>query len=193
MNSLILILILSIFIAIYLWLKRKKLEFFAFLFGAIGLFAIILTLFSNHLQDGLNLIIMKIMEAVNTYVNAYEIYPSQGIISVNGGNGIVSILLNYECSGIIEHLVFTVLILFFPFGSNIKMLIKLIVGNIYIIFANILRLLVIIGSVKIWGVDSYYIVHTIIGRLLFFIMMIILYYIIFTKTQLKVQKVGGIK
>ena len=51
-----------------------------------------------------------------------------------------------------------------------------IIGCISIFFFNVIRIVVICAIIYKFGSDSYYIAHTIIGRLVFYIMSILLYY-----------------
>jgi len=101
--------------------------------------------------------------------------------------------INYECSGVIEMLVFTSLLLFFPFGRPIRKLLYIIGGNAFIFLANILRILMIVFVSKTFGAEYFYLAHTLLARLLFFGLMIALYYYVFTNTHLKNQHVGKLK
>ena len=57
-------------------------------------------------------------------------------------------------------------------------------------FANIIRLFVIGTTIYYFGNDAYYIAHTIVGRIIFYALSVILYYYIFTKSQIVKQKIG---
>jgi exosortase family protein XrtG len=90
-------------------------------------------------------------------------------------------------------LVFTSLLLFFPFGKPSRKLVYAVGGNVFIFLANIIRILMIVFVSRTFGADYFYIAHTLLGRLLFFALMIVLYYLVFTVTHLKNQHVGELK
>jgi exosortase family protein XrtG len=120
----------------------------------------------------------------------YTVSFKELVVMIDTKTGFVTMILNYECSAIIEMLVYTCLILFFPFTNIREKVIKSIWGNIYIFLCNTLRLLFIMVMVKVLGIEYYRMIHTVLARILFFVFMVILYYLVFTKEQLVKQKVG---
>lgn len=90
-------------------------------------------------------------------------------------------------------LVFTSLALFFPFGGTLRKGINIVLGNLYLYAANIIRIMFIALGVKVLGASYFYIFHTLFARILFFGLTIILYYYVFTSTQLRYQRVGEIQ
>lgn len=178
---------------VLLTLKKLELNFFRFFIGSLGIFTLSMIFFMDPLNHWLGILITKIMEIIAGASGAFEVYASNSLLLIDAKDGMVSMLINYECSGIIELLVYTSLVIFFPFVTKGKKIWALIWGNIYITICNIIRLLCIIGIVKWQGISWYNIGHTIIGRIIFFVMMIVLYYIVFTKNQLKNQRVGEIQ
>lgn len=178
---------------VLLTLKKLELNFFRFFIGSLGIFTLSMIFFMDPLNHWLGILITKIMEIIAGASGGFEVYASNSLLLIDAKDGMVSMLINYECSGIIELLVYTSLVIFFPFVTKGKKIWALIWGNIYITICNIIRLLCIIGIVKWQGISWYNIGHTIIGRIIFFVMMIVLYYIVFTKNQLKNQRVGEIQ
>lgn len=174
-------------------LKNLKLNFFKFFIGSLGVFTIAMIFFMNPLDHYLGKIITTIMAYFADLSGGFEVYSKNALLLIDAKGGIVSMLINYECSGVIELLVYSCLVLFFPFVTKGKKLWAFIWGNVYIMICNVIRLLTIIMFVKWQGIAWYNISHTIIGRIIFFAMMIVLYYIVFTKNQLRNQKVGEIK
>jgi len=170
--------------------KTSKMNFFQFLAGSVGIFTISLIFFLPFLERYLNASISTVLGTIGTATSYFQVFKENSIISLNTRDGIVSIVINYECSGVIEMLVFTSLALFFPFGKTVRRTLSLVIGNLYIFAANIIRLLFIILVVKIFGVSSFYLVHTLFARILFFALMVVLYYFVFTTTHLRHQNVG---
>lgn len=188
----ILIVITLVWGAFLIFFKDTKMNFFKFLTGSIGFFIISIIFFLPYLEGNLNTSISNTMNLISKHTSYFQVFKDNSIISIDTKSGIVSILIDYECSGIIEMLVFTSLALFFPFGGAIRKIFLTVSGNIYIYFANIIRVLFIIIITKTFGAETFYLAHTILARILFFILMIILYYFVFTYTHLKYQKVGEI-
>lgn len=193
MQKIIMLIVIAMLWGFFLILfKNAKMNFFKFLVGSIGLFTISMIFFLPYLEGNLNTSISNTLNEISKHTSYFQVFKDNSIISIETKSGIVSILIDYECSGIIEMLVFTSLSLFFPFGGTIRKILLTIVGNIYIYFANIIRVLFIIFVTKTFGAETFYLAHTILARILFFIFMIILYYFVFTYTHLKYQKVGEI-
>ena len=65
-----------------------------------------------------------------------------------------------------------------------------ILGTFYIILANALRIIAICVIIYVFGMPSYYVAHTFVGRILFYGLSVLLYFFVFTKTQIIRQKVG---
>lgn len=193
MQKIIMLIVISLLWGSFLILfKNVKMNFFKFLVGSIGFFTISMVFFLPYLEGNLNTSIANTLNLISKYTSYFQVFKNNSIISVETKSGIVSILIDYECSGIIEMLVFTSLALFFPFGGTIRKILLTVIGNIYIYFANIIRVFFIIFITKTFGAGTFYLAHTILARILFFLLMMILYYFIFTYTHLKYQKVGEI-
>jgi exosortase family protein XrtG len=173
-------------------LSKMKMNFFKFLVGSIGMFTLGMIIFLPYCQGYLDKMIANALETIAAYTKYFEVYKLDSIVTVTTRSGIVSILIDYECSGIIEMLVFASLSMFFPFGNVTRKVVLTLLGNVYIFIANIIRILFIVFLTKIFGVDIFYLAHTLFARILFFGFMIILYYVVFTSTHLKYQKVGDI-
>lgn len=183
---------------IFLWIvgirlfSKTKMNFFRFLIGSIGMFTLGMLFILPYFQGYLNRMIANSLDVISFYTKYFEVYKTDCIVTATTKNGIVSILIDYECSGIIEMLVFTSLSVFFPFGGLIRKVVCTLLGNIYIFLTNIIRILFIVFMTKTFGVNIYYLAHTLFARLLFFGFMLILYYAVFTSTHLKYQRVGDI-
>ena len=104
----------------------------------------------------------------------------------------ISFFVDYECSGIIEMLVFICLIIFYPIYSTKEKAKLVLVGTLYIFLANVIRVFAICLILKVFGPKLLFFSHTIFGRLLFFYLMIIIYYQVFTRPHILRQKVGNL-
>lgn len=175
-----------------LMFRNSKMHFFKFLAGSVGVFTISIIFFLPYLDKILNALITNALIIIEQYTDIFKVFRGNSIISVDTADGIISMIINYECSGVIEMLVFTSLALFFPFGGITRKSASIIMGNIYLYIANIIRIIFIVIILKIFGASSYYIAHTLLARILFFVFSVVLYYFVFTSTQLKYQKVGDL-
>ena len=65
-----------------------------------------------------------------------------------------------------------------------------VVGTLYTMLTNALRIAVICTMIHFLGTDYYYVAHTIVGRIVFYVLQVILYFFIFTKPHVLKMKTG---
>lgn len=179
--SLVIIVLVFLWVIAYYRLYKKKVYTFAFVFGSIGFFTIGIFLFRNQLESILIIIQMKLLECLKFFLYDFHLYYNNYSIVVKVPELIKVIELNYECSGVVEVLVFSSIILFYPIKSIKERAIKFFIGNGIIILANILRLTIIIISVKYLGHEGYEFAHRVVARIVFYFIIITMYYKILTK------------
>ncbi|MCM1253730.1 MAG: exosortase family protein XrtG [Clostridium sp.] len=187
------ILFLVLFIAwIYILtvFKRRKLEFFYFLTGSIGTFLFSFALLRNVLTEILTTLTCFLTGILGNALGIFKAYTSHSILFVENADGPISLYVDFECGGVIEILVFISLVWFFAV-YNVKEKFGIsIIGIVWIIVANIIRLFSICVIINQFGNESYYVAHTIVGRLIFYALSIILYFYVFTRAQIRKQRVG---
>ena len=120
----------------------------------------------------------------------FKAYTAHSILFVENADGPISLYVDFECGGVIEILVFISLVWFFAVYSKKEKLTLSLVGILWIIVANIIRLFSICLIINWFGNESYYVAHTIVGRLIFYALSIILYFYVFTRAQIRKQRVG---
>ena len=184
-------------ILIILWLmtllilNRIELYFYRFIVGCIGLFFILLLFYGNEIEGLLLFLVSNILASIDGYFPYFKVFKDVGMINVTHTNeSIISFYINYECTGIIETLVYTSLIMFYPIYSFKDKTIRMIIGNIAVVLANVIRILVILISLHYLGSDYFFVIHTVIGRIIFFFLVVTLYYYMFTKKHINIQKIG---
>lgn len=184
-----------IFIMLFLWLylltvlKRGKLYFGFFSIGSIGLF-ILLMLLKPMFTEPLTRMIASASSYIGEAMKVTDSYIGNSMVMIQGKGEALGMIVDYECSGIIEIFTYTSLVCFFPvYRWKEKILINL-VGISYICLGNIIRVVLISAIVFQWGSGSYYIAHTFVGRVFFYFLSAILYFYTFTKSQVIRQKVG---
>lgn len=186
-----------LFMCIILWLyilsvlKRSNLVYQRFIVGSVGLFSILLLYLKPRITVYLAKLITLLAGLIGNVFSSFSSYPRYGMIFIDSTKGAISLYVDYECAGLIEILVFISLVLFFPLFKTLEKLWISLFGTIYIIFSNIIRILSICFILYKYGPTSYYIAHTVVGRLLFYLLSIFLYFVIFTRKQINQQKVGN--
>lgn len=191
--------IVSLILGFMFWIyllfvfKKNQLSAFYFMLGSLGVFLIGLFLFFEPLVKFLSFFILTVMDKISYILNFYECYIDYNIIFINYKETAISLYLDYECSGLIEILALTSLILFYPIFSIRKKIGNIILGFFLTCFANIVRLLSICFIVYKFGNQYYYIAHSFIGRIIFYIITMVIYFYMFSLFQIRKQKVGKFK
>ncbi len=188
--AIIYVVLFIVWIYILTVFKRRKLEFFYFLTGSIGTFLFAFALLRNFLTNILTTLTCFLTGLLGNALGIFKAYTSHSILFVENADGPISLYVDFECGGVIEILVFLSLIWFFAV-YNVKQKLGIsLVGIVWIIAANIIRLFSICLIINKFGNESYYMAHTIVGRLIFYALSIILYFYVFTRAQIRRQRVG---
>lgn len=128
-----------------------------------------------------------ILGDITGYFKAFYQYS---LIFISRNGSFISFYIDYECSGIIEILAFASLLWFFPLYDTSEKIALTMLGTAWIFFSNVLRILVICILIYHFGNNIFYFAHTVFGRILFYILTIIMYFYVFTKAHVLRQKVG---
>lgn len=180
-------LVVAIWLVLYLFLRKAKAWLFAYLVGVVG-FALLAIYFLR------GSIIEETVERF-TAVSAHHLCNSIGIptkvffnapgtllvLIVYQQAGWTSIEIDIECSGVLEFTVFIALVLFFHgFSWRYKSFV-LPTGLGLTFVMNVIRVLIIVATIHYGGKSAIYVAHTVVGRAIFFMMVIVLYWYVFTK------------
>ena len=184
--------IIGIIIYVYLLyiLKKNNMSAFYFMLGSVGFLGFSMLLFYEYLAVVISKLILFLMGLIANVITIYDVYIDYNIIFINNAKSCISLYMDYECCGMIEILALTSIILFHPLFDWKKRIVRLVVGFVWTCLANIMRLLSICVIIYNYGNDSYYIAHSIVGRIVFYVMTIILYYYMFSFGQIKTQRLG---
>lgn len=183
----------SIIIIFWLYIlnvcKRGNLAFYRFIIGSIGLF--IICMFQlNFYEDFVISSLVRIIEPIGNITGMFQSFPKSGAFLIDNNITAMSFYIDIECSGIIEMLVFTSLVAFFDIYTKTEKFFTIISGIFMITVFNCIRMLLILTIIHFGGPEYYLISHSVVGRIVFYILTIILYYKVFTKKQVNRQKVG---
>lgn len=159
--------------------------------GVVGTFFIIISLANNNVISFLMRLNTSGAGVVGMLTGFYTVAPTLGIIHIVSGLSAINLFITYECSALIELAAYIALVLFFPFFKNLQQRLKLLgFGVIYLLLANMLRLTVTALIIHFLGLPSLIWAHVIVGRLIFYVLTIILYFYVFTRSQVLHIKIG---
>jgi exosortase family protein XrtG len=177
----------------FIWIFSKyNMHFYKFILGSVGTFGFLMLIGQSTFQVLLQYGVTYLTGIIGKMLNLYQSYPQYSMITVYYKYEAISFFVDFECSGIIEMLVFICLLMFYPIYSIKEKLKLMLIGSIYIFLANVFRVFVICSILKVFGPQLIFFTHTIFARLLFFFLMIILYYRVFTRPHILRQEVGNL-
>lgn len=162
----------------------NKLKFFEFIIGTIGFFIFSMIFGKRFLSDEITYFTTYTLSLISSLVGGFSVYVEQFSVTIQRLNEVLSFYISYECSGLIEILVYFSILLFYPIFTLMKRIKYAIIGVVYIMVCNIFRILFVIYSIKIFGNKAFFLSHTVIGRIIFMGLMTILYYKVFTKNHI---------
>ncbi|MCR4781768.1 MAG: exosortase family protein XrtG [Lachnospiraceae bacterium] len=171
-------------------LYRSKLKFWYYIVGAAGFFLSMMTFVRPYVTLPLARVVAALAGVVGNLTGTYEAFYKYGVIFINSISGSVSVRIDLECSGIIEISAFLALLAFFKVYSIPERIYVGLIGTVYTIVANALRLTLICLMIHFLGTDYYFLAHTFVGRIFFYLLQVILYFMVFTKPQVVRMKVG---
>ncbi len=172
-------------------LKKSKLNFWHFVVGSAGLFILMMVYLRPVLTQPLARIIAAIAGIPGNLFHLYTAYFKYGIIFVQSKQGAISLMIDFECSGIIEIMAFLSLLLFYNVYTRVEKVIVGLSGISALVVANAIRITIICVIIHFTGVSAYYVAHAFIGRIVFYAFSVALYFYVFTKPQIIKQRVGG--
>ena len=184
----------AVFVILWLYLlsvfKRAETWAFRFLFGTLGFFLIYMVYFSDYVAHYVSRAVTTVAGVFGVATGWFTAYYDSSLIFVYSKVGSVTLQIDIECSGAIEIGVFLSLLLFFRVYNWMEKLLYGALGVMYLITANAIRVLLISGAVYWFGYGVYDLMHAVVGRIVFYAFSVILYYYVFTRSQIQTMKVG---
>lgn len=183
------VIIAGILITISAIAHRRRWWLTFYLTGAVAFMSFIVAFF---LITGLDLKIMGIeaqnIAAIATLLGIPSTFlpPNAFIFPDPTGWSIFGI--GFECSSIIEIGVLIGLLIFYPGYSRKRKVKYAIIGIILTYAANLIRMLSIVYIVNIFGKQYLYFAHAFIGKLIFFIFVVLLYWYLLTRPTLSIVR-----
>jgi exosortase family protein XrtG len=172
-------------------LRRAELPFWTFLTGSMGIFLLLMVTVQPVLTQPLARAVAALAGVFGSLTGTFTAYFKYGIIFVPSAAGAMTLRIDFECSGIIEIMAFLSLLAFFRVYQPHEKLVIGLIGTAYIMLANALRIVLICLALHWFGTTVYYVMHTFVGRLLFYALSILLYFYVFTRPQVIRTRVGS--
>lgn len=181
--------LIIIWIAALLFFYKYKIWIFYYIWGSVGCTILLILLlrgsFVEFYMESLTGVILDIvLNFLKIQSQVFDNAPGTILVLLAVGKTWTTIVIDIECSGVLESCVFLGLLIFYPGFSRSKKMLYLFFGMAGIFFINLIRLTVIVAIMNSFGRDSIYLAHTLIGRLVFFGFLIILYWFVFTRSSL---------
>ena len=181
-------------IALWIWLlrvlRKAGLRFWRYLLGSCGVFLIFMILIRPWAVLPLARIVAAIAGIFGKVTDFYQAYFRYGVIFIDSFKGAITVNIDMECSGLIEIAAFLSLLTFYAIYSVPERIYVGIIGTIYTVLTNALRVSVICTMIHFLGTDYYYVAHTVVGRIIFYVLQVILYFFVFTKPHVLKMKTG---
>jgi len=170
------------------YVTRKWLRMY--LFGAFG-FVMFVLFFSQALgwDTALEAIEARNALLVATWLQMHlELLGGSGLAIRNHvGWGVFDI--GIECSALLEMAAFVGLVAFYPGFKAGKKTSAIVWGVLATYVINILRILIIVGMIAAMGTSWVFIAHAVVGRIFFFVGVVIVYWYLLTRPTVSVVRV----
>ncbi len=171
--------------------KKADLAAWHFIAGSAGLFILLMILVRPVATMPLARAVCALAGLIGKIGNTFTAYFKFSIMYIPYGGGGMTLLVDMECSGIIELLAFFSLLVFFNVYKTSEKVVVGIVSFCYIMLANALRISIICLIVHFFGEGAYGVAHAFIGRIFFYLLTIYLYFMVFTKPQVIKMRIGS--
>lgn len=181
-----------VWILAVIFLKKLNMHFFVFLIGSVGLFCFLMYIFTGYLEKYLAYGVTYCMGVIGKATGLFSAYSEYSMVMVQHRHQAVTFFVDYECSGLIEMLVYICLLVFYPIYRCKEKARLLVFGIVFIFVANVIRVFTICVIIRAFGNNMFFFSHTVFARILFFAFMLGLYYVVFTRPHILKQKVGDL-
>jgi len=173
---------------VILWfLHRYRIWLLYYIFGSAGL-AYLLTLFFTQVLDVRSLLASSVAIGVHSLLDTVHIETKV----VENAPGVLLVLvltqrigwtilqIGIESSGLLEMIVLASLIAFYPGWKLTRRLVLGLIGLFLTWGANLLRMILIAALLHFYGKEVLVLAHTFLGKLVFFILTIAIYWALVT-------------
>lgn len=178
-------------IAYFLYYHRIWLFFYIWTAVGFTIMAILLLRTSPveyEIEQLTGLILHYLLAYVDVKTYIFDKAPGTVLVLLALENSWTCIDIDIECSGLLEACVLMGLLLFYPTLTASKRFWYALFGLFSLFIVNLIRLFTIVMTLNFGGRDTMFIAHTLLGRLVFFVLIIVVYWYIFTRPSLEKVK-----
>lgn len=173
----------SIPLVIVMRINRRWLGYYL-----LGAFSMVVFLVFGVREFGLEKIITtfegKQIEFIANSIGIESIFFAPRNLQVSNPIGWTLVEITIECSAILESSVLVALVLLYPAFNKQRKLMTIIIGVIGTYLINMIRVIIIMALINIYGNSIVFLAHALIGRMFFFAFVVALYWFILTKPTL---------
>jgi exosortase/archaeosortase family protein len=179
----------ALYLCGFLWMQRQRWQLILYVWGVFGF--VFLAIHLVILQEWH--IALAGMEALHVQMLLYPIGLQLQVIDattflIPDGTGWSALNISIECSTIIELAVFAGLVLFYPKLSMRQRWKYLVIGAAGTYLLNLARILIIVLMIDLWGKPAVPLAHTVVGRTVYFVGVVGLYWYLLTKPTLHIVR-----
>lgn len=180
----------SIWLLAVLFFRLNRIWLPYYIIGSVGLaFLIIYVGRNSFIEPALQTAVAQGVHAVSQLfgipTDTFSAAPGALLVLVISQDiGWTMLQVTVESSGLLESGVVFGMLIFYPAWSLKKRFRYVLLALLLTYVANIIRLLVIVAALHLLGKDSLLISHTIIGRAVFFLGVILIYWFLLTRPTL---------
>lgn len=179
------------YLAVLWFLRRYRIWILFYLVGTIGC-AFLLTQLLSQVIDVHTWLSQSVARSVHVLLIPLNIETrivtnAPGVLLVlvlTQRIGWTILQIGIESSGLLEMVVLTSLVMYYPGWSLRQRLVRSLVGVILSWGANLLRMLIIAAMLHFFGKEVLVLAHTFVGKLVFFIMTLAIYWFLITYPSL---------
>ena len=184
-------LLIGIWLLVVAFFRLNRIWLPYYIIGSVGLaFVIIFVGRATGLEHALQVVVAAGVHATSlAFGLETEIFRSSPgailVLVISQDIGWTMLQVTIESSGLLESGVIAGMLLFYPGWSIRKRIWFTIAAIALTYFANIVRLMVIVTTLHYMGKSSLLISHTIIGRAVFFALVVAIYWFLMTRPTLR--------
>ncbi len=183
---------ICVWLTLLIVVNQAELPAFYYWLGAGGAFLILTFASRKYCVWLLASLVSRGAGWVGQLTHSFTAYPFPALIAINTHGGTLNLLLDYECSGIIEMNAYLSLLIFFPIYNAKEKIILGTLGSLWLYVVNVARVVLVGCVIHFFNLHALFWVHNVFGRLLFYILTIWMYYTVFTHSKL-IDKILGRK
>lgn len=187
-------LLISLWLLAVLFFRANRIWLPYYLLGSVGLAFVIIfvgraTPVEELMEIGVAYATYGVANALQVDAQVFQAAPGALMLFVVGqvvghDRGWTMVQVTIECSSLLETGVIAGMVGFYPAWPMGKRLALVLAGVVATFAANIVRLTVIIGALHWFGKDSLFLSHTVIGRWVFFVLVVAIFWYIITRPTL---------